>query len=59
MASGKSLTQPIGGKKAAKFAEVEGMKMSVSAKALSQKVIAGGLKGDAYRREIAKSFKKA
>ncbi|WHA39737.1 hypothetical protein [Agrobacterium larrymoorei] len=53
------MTQPIGTKKAAKFAEVEGMKKSLASSALSQRVSSQGLKGEAYRKEIAKSFKKA
>ncbi len=57
--SGRFLTQPIGTKKAAKFAEVEGMKKSLASSALSQRVSSQGLKGEAYRKEIAKSFKKA
>lgn len=56
--SGKLVTRPIGGKKAAKFSEVEGLKMSPSSKVLSQKLTASGLKGDAYRIEIIKAFKK-
>lgn len=56
--TGKSLTDPIGSKKAVKFAEVEGLKMSPAAKTLAQKLTAIGLKGDAYRSEIMKSFKK-
>lgn len=56
--TGKFVTQPIGGKKAAKFSEVEGLKLSQASKALSQKVSAKGLSGSAYRAEIAKAFKK-
>lgn len=56
--TGKILTQPIGGKKAAKFAQVEGLKMSAASKMLSQTLTASGLKGDAYRSEIVKAFKK-
>lgn len=56
--TGKYLTQPIGAKKAAKFAQVEGLKMNATSKALSQKLSASGLKGDAYRSEIVKAFKK-
>jgi hypothetical protein len=56
--AGKVVTHPIGGKKAAKFAEVEGLKMSPASKVLSQKLAASGLKGDAYRSEIVKAFKK-
>jgi len=57
-ATGKVVTQPIGGKKAAKFAQVEGLQMNAASKALSQKLAASGLKGDAYRSEIVKAFKK-
>ena len=56
--TGKFVTQPIGGKKAAKFAQVEGLKMNAASKALSHKLSASGLKGDAYRSEIVKAFKK-
>ncbi|MBX5161503.1 MULTISPECIES: hypothetical protein [unclassified Rhizobium] len=56
--SGRFVTRPIGEKKAAKFAEVEGLKLSAGSKALSQKLTSGDLKGDAYRREIVKAFKK-
>jgi len=52
------VTQPIGGKKAAKFAQVEGLTMNAASKALSKKLSASGLKGDAYRSEIVKAFKK-
>ncbi|MFK3691100.1 hypothetical protein ACI2J4_12635 [Agrobacterium tumefaciens] len=57
--SGKILTQPIGVTKATKFAEVEGMKKSLASSALSQRAASSGLKGDAYRKEIVKAFKKA
>ncbi len=56
--TGKFVTQPIGGKKAAKFAQVEGLQMNAASKALSRKLSASGLKGDAYRSEIVKAFKK-
>ncbi|GAA3075488.1 hypothetical protein GCM10010520_23250 [Rhizobium viscosum] len=56
--TGKFVTRPIGGSKAAKFAEVEGLKMNGASKALSDKLTFSGLKGDAYRREIMKAFKK-
>ncbi|ACS56136.1 conserved hypothetical protein [Rhizobium leguminosarum bv. trifolii WSM1325] len=56
--SGRFVTRPIGEKKAEKFAAVEGLKMSAGSKALSQKLTSGDLKGDAYRREILKAFKK-
>ena len=56
--TGKFVTRAIGTKKAAKFAEVEGLKMGMAAKALSLKLTASGLKGDTYRTEITKAFKK-
>lgn len=56
--SGQWVTKPIGSKKAAKFSEVEGLKMSHGSYMLSQKTSAKGLKGDAYRSEITKAFKK-
>ncbi|WP_037377523.1 hypothetical protein [Sinorhizobium americanum] len=56
--TGKFVTQPIGGKKAAKFAQVEGFEMNAASKALSKKLAASGLKGEAYRSEIVKAFKK-
>jgi hypothetical protein len=57
-ATGELVTRPIGGSKAAKFAEVEGLKMNAASKALADKLAESGLKGDAYRREIVKAFKK-
>ncbi|KAA6490830.1 hypothetical protein DXT98_01330 [Agrobacterium sp. ICMP 7243] len=56
--TGKFVTRPIGGRKAAKFAQVEGLSMNAASKVLSQKLTASGLKGDAYRSEIIKAFKK-
>lgn len=56
--TGKIVTQPIGSKKAAKFAQVEGLTMSATSQALSEKLRASGLKGDVYRQEILKAFKK-
>ena len=38
--------------------QVEGLKMNAASKALSQKLPDRGLKGDAYRSEIVKAFKK-
>jgi hypothetical protein len=49
---------PIGGRKAAKFALVEGLTMNADSKALARKLAASGLKGEAYRSEIIKAFKK-
>lgn len=57
-ASGKFVTRPIGGAKATKFAAVEGLRMNASSKALDRKLTASGLKGDAYRTEVIKAFKK-
>ena len=56
--SGAFVTRPIGSKKAAKFSEVEGLKLSPASKMLTQKASEKGLKGDAYRTEIIKAFKK-
>lgn len=55
---GKFVTRPIGGAKAAKFAAVEGLRMNASSKALDRKLTDSGLKGDAYRAEVIKAFKK-
>jgi hypothetical protein len=57
-ASAKVVTRPIGGAKASKFAAVEGLRLNAGSKALAQKLTATGLKGDAYRAEIIKAFKK-
>ncbi|WP_047454178.1 hypothetical protein [Rhizobium rhizogenes] len=54
----KVVTSPIGGRKAAKFALVEGLTMNADSKSLARKLTASGLKGDAYRSEIIKAFKK-
>lgn len=56
--TGHVVTRPIGAQKAAKFSEVEGLKMSAASKTLSQTLTSSGLKGDAYRSEIVKAFKK-
>jgi len=56
--SGHWVTKPIGSKKAAKFSEVEGLRMNLTSQALTQEATAKGLKGDAYRSEITKAFKK-
>jgi hypothetical protein len=56
--NGKAVTRPIGSAKASKFAAVEGLKMNAGSKALAEKLTAAGLKGDAYRAEIVKAFKK-
>lgn len=57
--TGKFVTRPIGKGKAEKFTAVEGMHKSATSKALSGRLIDRGLKGDAYRTEVAKAFKKA
>lgn len=57
-ATGKFVTRPIGKGKAEKFAKVEGLRMSAASKALSDRLIERGLKGDAYRAEVVKEFKK-
>lgn len=57
--TGKFITRPIGKGKAEKFAAVEGMRKSAASKALSGRLADQGLKGDAYRAEVVKAFKKA
>lgn len=57
--SGKFVTRPIGKGKSERFTAVEGMSKSVAASALSQKITSQGHKGDAYRTEVTKTFKKA
>jgi hypothetical protein len=57
--SGSFVTKPIGKAKAEKFTAVEGMKKNAASKALSSHLIQHGFKGDAYRGEIVKAFKKA
>ena len=57
--SGKFVTRPIGKGKAEKFTAVEGMRKSLASKVLSGRLAARGLKGDAYRAEVVKAFKKA
>lgn len=57
--TGKLVTQPIGKGKSGRFTAVEGMSKSMAASALSQKIISQGHKGDDYRREVTKAFKKA
>jgi hypothetical protein len=54
----KVVISPIGGRKAAKFALVEGLTMNADSKALARNLAASGLKGEAYRSEIIKAFKK-
>jgi len=57
--TGKFVTRPIGKGKAEKFTAVEGMHKSAASKALSGSLTVRGLKGDAYRTEVTKAFKKA
>jgi hypothetical protein len=52
------VTKPLGKAKAARFAAVEELKKGAAANALSERLSGRGLKGDAYRKEIAKAFKK-
>lgn len=56
--TGEFVTRPIGKGKAEKFTAVEGMHKSVASKTLSSRLTNQGLKGDAYRTEVAKAFKK-
>lgn len=56
--TGKAVTQPIGKGKSAWFAAVEGLKMSAASKELVRSLAAQGLKGDAYRAEVLKRFRK-
>ncbi|MEE4236843.1 MAG: hypothetical protein V2I51_08985 [Anderseniella sp.] len=58
-ATEKFVTRPIGKGKAEKFTAVEGLHKSVASKALSRSLTKRGLKGDAYRAEVMKAFKKA
>jgi hypothetical protein len=55
----KFVTKPIGKAKAERFTAVEGMKKSAASKALSDQLTSRGLKGDAYRKELVRVFKKA
>ncbi len=57
-ASGQGVSRPIGVAKATTFAAVDGLRLSESSKALDRKLAASGLKGDAYRAEVIKAFKK-
>jgi len=57
--TGKFVTRPIGKGKAEKFTAVEGLRKSAASKTLSDRLAGQGLKGDAYRSEVAKAFKKA
>lgn len=56
---GEFVTRPIGKGKAEKFTAVEGLRKSAASKTLSDRLTGTGLKGDAYRSEVAKAFKKA
>jgi hypothetical protein len=53
------VTKPIGKGKAERFTAVDGMRKSAASKALSEELSGRGLKGDAYRKEVAKAFRKA
>ena len=57
--TGKFVTRPIGKGKAERFTAVEGMSKSQASKTLASELTVRGLKGDAYRSEITKAFKKA
>jgi len=57
--TGKFVTKPIGKAKAERFTAVEGMKKSAASKALSGQLTSRGLRGDAYRKELVRAFKKA
>lgn len=57
--SGKFVTRPIGKSKAERFTAVEGMQKNAASKVLSAELMGRGLKGDAYRTEVIKAFKKA
>lgn len=57
--TGKFVTRPIGKGKAEKFTAVEGLRKSAASKALAENLTNRGLKGDAYRSEVARAFKKA
>ena len=56
--AGNLMTAPIGKAKAERFTAVEGMSKSAAPKALSNELTGPGLKGDAYRTEVAKAFRK-
>lgn len=57
--TGRFVTNPIGKGKAERFTAVEGMSKSAASKELSKRLAGRGLKGDAYRAELTKAFKKA
>lgn len=57
--TGKFVTRPIGKGKSEKFTAVEGLHKSAASMALSGRLADRGLKGDAYRNEVVKAFKKA
>lgn len=56
--SERRVTQAIGRSKATKFAAVEGLVLSQKSSRQLAKLKSGGLKGDALRSAIRKSFKK-
>ena len=55
--SGKFVSEPLGKSKATKFAAVEGLALSPSAKKIEATLEARGLKGDAYRKAVAASLR--
>lgn len=59
VATGKLVTKPIGRSKSEKFTAVEGLHKNAASRTLSGSLIKRGLKGDAYRAEVIKAFKKA
>ena len=56
--SGKFVTRPLGKGKAERFAAVDGMQKNEASKRLSDRLSAHGLKGDDYRAEVTRAFKK-
>ncbi|QKV18643.1 hypothetical protein [Oricola thermophila] len=57
--SGRFVTRAIGPRKATKFASVEGLELSAASREIAQNTKSRGLRGDAYRAEIVKAFKKS
>lgn len=56
--TGKFVTKPIGSGKSTKFSAVEGQKLSGKSKSVAANALSSGLRGDAYRSAVTKSFKK-
>jgi len=50
------VTRPLGSNKAARFSEVEGLRLSAEAKAMASALRAQGLSEADYRAEITKRF---